>query len=252
MLQNFRLVLGTSLDTLTKTFVGNQFLIWLMYCNLIINSYTQSILASIMTVSNNEPELNTIRDVIQSKQKVLILDNFKAEAIEVLKATGQTELISKFVPYPDSMIAQFTQKLDPRTMPKEVYATWNYDRLELAVILKPTLHMVREQLIPKYQAFQVVTNSPYHDILNKYILWILEAGLYDMWKRLNLHNIVLKLQGPAVDEENIHGIKLTLRHLKVPLYILLIGLSISFIVFLIEIAYSYFANKIKYKFPYYH
>lgn len=217
-----------------KSIVGNQFLLFLLYSNLIINNYFQSILSSILVVSSREPEIDTISDVISADIRPFLLDALKDEAIEVLKATGQTELIKKFQRTPDSWNNPFVQKMDYKIFPIGISGCWSMGRAELAKLLIPISHIVKEPLIPRFEAFQVVPESPYFNMLNKYILWIMESGLYHHWKDMTLYTIVLKAGGPIRKEIIEESKQLTMKHLRIPFYLLGLGLAISFVVFIFE------------------
>lgn len=242
LLNNLRLVLGSSLYCTSNRSTENMFILCLLYCNLIINSYFQSILSCILTISEHDPELDSVPDVINSGIKIYAWQGIIDESSVVLKATGHPELLKQFIPMVESQIPLKIKNVpvDPRKA-----ITSNYDRAELVASLRPFAHIVKESLIPTFQAFQTVQGSPYYDVLNDYISRIIEAGLFNMWKRMTLHQYILYVGGPQFDDEEVKEAykSISFEQFKVSFYFLLIGLSLSYMVFIIEIIF--FRVKVK-------
>lgn len=237
-LNNLRIVLGSSIHKIPKVFIENIFVIFLFFCNLIINSYFQSILASILTVSTHEPQINTIRDLANSDCRPLGVPGVINETAEVLKVIGQENLIPKLELLPPSKY--YTHY---KAFPSNLCALSNYDRMTMAVTIRPVLHVISESIVPTYMSFHVVQGSPYYDLLDGHILRILESGLYDMWKRTTFYHYVLMF---GINDEGMEkgGYKdLTIHQFRSIFCLFGIGLGISFIVFLCELYCGYYNKR---------
>lgn len=108
-------------------------------------------------------------------------------------------------------------------------------KAEALVAIFPEEHLdrryrqMRDYIVPSYSVYMFPVNSPYLNDVNKFIIRSFEGGI--AWNYINLH---------AKRRRGLyhHGRDLSLEHLKGSFYLLLLGLSISMVVFALEIVYS--------------
>lgn len=228
---NFRIFLGSSTNNFTSYFVENLFLTFLLFSNLVINSYFQSILSSTLTVSVPEPEIDTIYQLAKSKKVVWSVEALINEVKLNFKATNQT-LLPNFMVFPLKINTMLY-----RDLPKNSCILINEDRLLALNELRPSFHIVRESLIPAYQAFHVSKGSPYYLILEKYVCRIMESGLYNFWKKQNSYAVFLQYAYDIDDEvDTKEGFKaLNFSNFQLIFYLFYGGMIISSVVFILEI-----------------
>lgn len=232
LLNNLRIALGSCMNRLPNNFFEKVFIIFLLFCNLIIGSYFQSILASILTVSTHEPQINTIKDLADSSLRPVGVPGDMAEVSEVLRVTGHEKLIPKLALLPLSLYY-----IHYRDFPTNACGFSNYDRMSMAAKIRPVLHVVQEHVVPTYLSFEVVAGSPYYDLFDRYILRILEAGLYDLWKNSYTFQFVIKIGIIDYDAEKGGYKDLTMKQFYGAYWILFIGWTTSSLFFAIEICY---------------
>lgn len=232
-LNNLRNCLGFSMHVIRINTSYNNLLMWLCFCNLIVNNYFQSILTSILVKTDKEPDINTIKELAESEYVILSPQILIDLAVASLKALGKP--IPKFELASPRMFEVTYKKVDANTT-----VLLERDRLEASIKLCPIFHIVKEALIPNYFCFHVVRGSPYVEVMELYVPRIIEAGLYDFWKWQSAHAVYLKdgmcdayfLQGEERDE---NFVVLSLYLLRGAFYLLFIGWSLAFFVFVIEI-----------------
>lgn len=228
---NFRIFLGLATDTFRGSFIYKFLLIWVLFCSLILNNYFQSILITIMTVSNRQSDIDTIEDLADSDLQTQAPLYFINEIKKNLLSTGYTK-IPKFVIMPDQI---YLTKLN--NYPKNTTSMMNFDRAEVIVFFCPVLHVMKEEIMPSLASFHTTKGSPYFSLLEKYVPRIIEAGLYNFWKNQNNHQLLLNLgYCDAKNEEDDGKYQiLTVKKLQFSFVLLLIGWGTSLACFIAEL-----------------
>lgn len=237
---NFRLFLGSSINIFTVNFTENMFFSFLLFSNLIVNNYFQCILKSIMTISVSEPEINTIQQLAKSKLVVYSVATLINETKNNFKITNQT-LIPNFEVFPLKMNTMLF-----RDFPKNSCVMMNEDKLLAFKELRPSFHIVKESVIPAYTAFHVAKGSPYYFLLEKYVPMIIEAGLYNFWKKQNSFSILLEYEYSDDTESKVAFESLSLKHFWGTFYLYFIGIVISFVFLILECFIDHFKRRLRY------
>lgn len=99
------------------------------------------------------------------------------------------------------------------------------------ILGKPNYHLLRESIIPNYQSFKVVSNSPLLPILNKKLRRLQEGGFIELWANWAIYNATISgfLFPENYDRENVVETSLSLDDLGVSFEILILGYLISII-----------------------
>lgn len=98
-----------------------------------------------------------------------------------------------------------------------------------------TYHLVKESIIPNYQAYKVIHNSPLLPAFNKKLRRLGEGGFIELWAKRAIHNATIE---GFLYPENFAETKakaLSLHATWVWFYILFVGYLLSIVVFLSEI-----------------
>lgn len=232
LINNLGLLLGIGLNVIRKNIAENILISFLIFCDLIINCVFQSMLSSIMTVSDFEHEVNSLQDVIDYDpcKVIFTYDTIVKDLREILGITGQTALLHKFVMFTPTHAFLPFKKLPTGC------GTTNFEHAELSTRVREDFHPVKEHLVTAYIAFPVIKDSPYYDVLNKYVARLIESGLYKLWKHLTLYETLIELGGP--EERETGGYKdISLYQVRAAMYMLIVGLVISIFVFIFELIY---------------
>lgn len=236
-LDNLRCILGSSLHKTSSHFSNNMFLLFILFCDLIINNYCQSILYSILTVSNRKPQINTISDFINSDLTFITVQNLYNEVKYNFEVTGVKGFVEK-------MSVVDVLKI-PRNFTIEYYAkntSWliNQDRCEYFSSRRPWFRTTTESILPAYISFHVTKHSPYFDLMETMVPRILESGLYLYWQKATLYETILE-EGVIIDEDEGDGYKsLSLHQVRAAVYLWLLGLTISITTFSLEFLFAKF------------
>lgn len=240
LFDNFRLVLGSCLPFQPKKFIERFFLICLLFCNLIINNYFQSILVSILTVSHSEMQINTLKELSESSVKVGVPENGLELIKKYFNQTEQNKLVKNLQKL--NMTKYYRIQENIYSIPTDIGVIANYDRLKFLAEQRPVFHLMRESFVPMLCAYHVTRGSPYKNMFQGYVTRIIEAGLYDLWQR-QTHDALL--QRNMTDTIDTGGFKIiTLNKFWGLFYIWIVGMGLSLFVFFIEIIFSRLTHSI--------
>ncbi|XP_047482777.1 glutamate receptor ionotropic, delta-1-like [Penaeus chinensis] len=120
------------------------------------------------------------------------------------------------------------------------------------------LYVAGQNILPAYCAWPIPWGVPYKEKLNQFIMAFQAAGLIEKWtedvlKGAHKKNTAKQRQGTATDEmesdddredSSSRGIMaLTLTHLQGPIFLLLLGLLVSSLVFCVEVLASWILKE---------
>lgn len=239
LFDNLRLVLGNCLHILPQNFTEKLFLICLLFCNLIINNYFQSILVSILTVNEFEPQINTLKELSESAVIVKAAPGMLQVMHDYFNQTGQYNLIKNVKPANMTFYYHIFENIFK--IPTDAGIISNYDRAEFGVIQRPIFHLVRESFVPMYCSFHVSKGSPYKDMIQDYVTRVIEAGLYDLWKRQTFDVFLQRNLTDIIDGGGFRTI--CLDKFRGSFYVLFAGFGLSFFVFVFEIICNRLSSK---------
>lgn len=134
---NFRLLLGFPIDPPRINSMHSYFLVCLLFSNLVVSNYFQSILKSILTVSDRESEINTVKDLVESGIHPYTPKAVAEQISHILTISG-----SKYIP-------KF-QVLQPRIfetkykdLDKNFTVLLERDRSEVMQLICPIFHVMK-------------------------------------------------------------------------------------------------------------
>lgn len=232
-LRMIEVLIGISTIMLPKLMAEKMFFFSLLLSCMIFNNYIQSILKSILMVSEHEPEIRTIKELSDSKLTIQCGQNMIQQIKTFFEGTPQMSLLPNFIVVTRANVT--TEKI-----PYDIRGCNNADRVEFYMALMPRFYILKESLIPNYISTHIVKDSPYAYVLERNIRKIIESGLYHAWKRQTLHRISLLYGIDDPIEEKIKSFDLY--QLRFAFYFLFVGFSLSTIIFLIEIFSKYLAH----------
>lgn len=239
LFDNFRIVLGSSLYKLPKYGIEKFFLVCLLLCYLIINNYFQSILISILTITDFERQINTLEELSESSVKVGVPPGMLQVIYYYFNQTEQFNLVQKLQEL--NMTKYYRIQENVFTIPTEIGVIANFDRIEYLSKQRPVFHMVQESFIPMFCSYHMTRGSPYKEMFQSHVTRIIEAGLYSLWKR-QTNDAWLKMN--LTDTIDTGGFKaISLNNFRGSFYILFFGLGLSLFVFFVEIMCSRLSNS---------
>lgn len=234
ILENFRFVLGSCLSAMPSNFSENLFLVVLLFCDTLINNFCQSILYSVLTVSERKPQINTIQDYVNSDVVSYTVANMYEEVKRNMEITGVKGLTEKLI---ITVIEHMPKNWTIANYPRNWSILINQDRCEYFAARRPNFRCTKESVLPAYISFHVARHSPYFDLMETMVPRVLESGLYYYWKKKTLYSTVLE-EGIIIDEEELTGYRdLSIHQFRAAVYLLLIGLAVSIITFLLELCW---------------
>lgn len=217
---------------------------WLFYCLIMITAFTSN-LTSILIKPKYYPNYNTLKELDSAGISIYSWKTQLVELDKTFKHSKRFYLKMKLIPdefdHVNNSYNNWTSLL--LDFNKDHPIVLNDERavyVSRSKGYKGLFHVVKESIMPNYLAYQVPTNSPFLNYLNMNLRRIIEGGLLQSWKSTQEHKDILRnfLDKPD-EEENTKGtIPLSLYHFQSAFIILLIGLFISFFVFIFELCSS--------------
>ena len=214
---------------------------WVLTCFL-INIFLQTKITSFLAIKKYYPEINTIEELFSSGLPLYSIPN---QIVEVKKKYNGT----KYEAYADSLISissneglmdQMIYRADVDEMP--AFLTEH----DIAVFISrcknfrkngaQVYHLVKESIIPNFQSYKVIHNSPLLPILNKKLRRLEEAGFIGLWAKKTIFNATVEgFLFPEGCDDGRSARPLSLDVTAIWFLILVIGYSLATTVFVVEI-----------------
>jgi hypothetical protein len=97
-------------------------------------------------------------------------------------------------------------------------------------------HLVKESLMPSYQSYKVIHNSPLLPILNKNMRRLEEGGFIDLWAERAIYNATIEGFLHPEEYDETRSTKPLSIDVTLPwIYILFLGYTLSTFTFIIEL-----------------
>ncbi|RZC43065.1 hypothetical protein BDFB_012051, partial [Asbolus verrucosus] len=170
---------------------------WLIYC-FITNMYLQSKITSILAFRNDYPDIDTIEKLFISGLPLYSIPIYINEVEKKYSGTEFEVYAKSLIPlssnegFMDQMIYRSDVSKIPAFLTEHDIAVFvsrcKYARKNGAQMY----HLVQESLIPNYQSYKVVHNSPLLPILNKKLRRLEEGGFIDLWANRAIYNATLE------------------------------------------------------------
>lgn len=102
---------------------------------------------------------------------------------------------------------------------------------DILILGNPNYHLLRESIIPNYQSFKVVSNSPLLPIFNKKLRLLQEGGFIELWANWAIYNATINgfLFPENYRQADVVENSLSLGDLAVSFEILIFGYLIALI-----------------------
>ncbi|XP_055910522.1 uncharacterized protein LOC129944885 [Eupeodes corollae] len=205
-----------------------------LFAFVIVNVYLVY-LTSFLTVFIEIKQFRTIKDLIENECPVLFVNYDWQRFANAEKQTVNFAAIVKTINYGIFAKAAYS----PTSMTNNYYAiAIASDKAKFLVKFHKSRRIVEEFLNDYYHlGFHVVQHSPFLDILDDFIIKLMETGLLSKWKsdvfsEVKKYNLINKT-GEKLNENN-PPLPLTLYHLKFAWICLASGLIFAVLVFICE------------------
>ena len=221
---------------------------------LVLTSAVQSILVTAMTKPYYYPDINTLEELDASGLSIL------TKAPPLIDTFGSTQMNSTASPFDaNSTMDRLSRRVK---VPVGTINLWRVASTEgnVAVLDRktqneyglllnkyqandgsPLLHVVRECPRNYLLGYLVPRGSPYLPYFNQGIARLVEAGIVEHWKNIippstERHDEFDTTNSIEIAEVNTENPKVfSLKDLQLAFYILVVGLSVSIVIFLLEI-----------------
>ncbi|XP_076058553.1 ionotropic receptor 93a-like [Oratosquilla oratoria] len=222
---------------------------WLIFAFIISVAYRGNLTAS-LTSPKYPPRAEDIFDLVHVGARVGIpsygqhIKNFLLDSDSpVYRSAGkQIEIVPTFMDGLQRVINENFAYLDSRLY-MELQLARHFTRPDGSL----DHYVAREAAFHGLAGWPFPHDAPYKHVFDKRIMYIIEAGLYEKWRRDMLENARIEGQRKAnenrVEKEDSGerskktsaGVALTLTHMQGPLYLLLIGCGLGFLVLCFEL-----------------
>nr|CAH0100778.1 unnamed protein product [Daphnia galeata] len=222
--------------------------VWCLAAFIFVQAYTSTLITYIVT-PNNPPLINSINDVFENRDIQLLI--FKVAPLNIFSsepnATGiylkLGNKLNSFTNSRCSSISECVKAITPGS--KKVYVEGaNYIKDAIKEDFYKTgkckLQLAKERFMPLGISFALQQNSPYTKSINQGILELQQTGINDIW------DLWFRPMPPQCNGKPVQSPKtekklspLSLKNLSGAFLLLAFGLSLSFLVFLIEKIYQF-------------
>ncbi|MPC31305.1 hypothetical protein E2C01_024591 [Portunus trituberculatus] len=120
------------------------------------------------------------------------------------------------------------------------------------------LYVGKEDIVPGGSGWPLPHDAPYRDAIDRHLMGVIEAGLYEKWAADLLFNVQVESRKKKQDQRQANVVKvssgpqgLSMCHLQGAFIVLLLGFALSCLTFAVEIlnisAYLYSINYLKFR-----
>lgn len=212
-------------------------IIWGYFCLLTTNTFLGN-LTSTLLLRNQLPNIDTL---VQLDESNLLIKTNLRNALDLRSNLNKSipthkRLLSRIIESSDDDIYFLTRSGDTNFAYLERRHTVRYHTLNRRTPAgRPIYHEVKQCPVPYLTVYIAPFGSPYLGHINRLLGELRESGLTNYWDTIMRANLFSRRrQIVQMDEEN-RVIKLTIVHLQMAFYILFAGLTISTIVFILEL-----------------
>ncbi|KAK9892095.1 hypothetical protein WA026_018297 [Henosepilachna vigintioctopunctata] len=218
----------------------------LMYS--ILDSTYFSGLASIMTIPRFEQPINTVSDLAQENVNIFAISDAWIFSIEKAEDEEYVKILSNFHIASDEQRELSKQENNAffiERLPFNNYAINDYIKEDVI----ENYHLMEEDVYWEYTRFFLRKSSVFTQIFDVFLLHLMENGIASRWQQeavyhfmdFNVQRITFLKDSKKIVARAV--VKLNLFHVQGAFALLIIGYSLSFIVFLIEKCFRLFHKK---------
>ncbi|KAJ9599894.1 hypothetical protein L9F63_009841 [Diploptera punctata] len=215
---------------------GKLLFFFLMYSSMVLVTMYQSSLISSLVIPYYYKDINTLEDLDKQGLKLVMYPGMKESAVLNTKNPVRISLAKKII----TKTNRLEDCLDILVSNNDVACACN--ELQAKVTVKrrkyfrngmPLLHVMKHCLTFYAETYEIRRNSPFLPRFNTLIKRIMESGLLYKWRKDELYNSTLEEQHWLKTTDMATVLKLS--HVQAAFYILIMGLSVSSLVFFKEI-----------------
>lgn len=206
------------------------FVIYILYA-FHVSAFFQGKLSSVLTSPIYDSRILTLQQLADSELKILVVYH-KLTAIKNINTDVALKMASKSEPFEEKYVSinrpEYVMKR------RDVALSALSGDLNLTDAYKTEVDIIKDVFLPDLEGtYQMKKHNPIMLTLNNVIRVIREGGLHIKW--LNDMRIVNFIMYSKEKEADDHQIILTFEHLEGPFILLGFGITMSTIIFLIEI-----------------
>lgn len=210
---------------------------WIIYCFLVTN-ILQSCLISSLTVRKRASDINYIADLIESPYRIVAATDYDRLIKRYFNQSGsnQNRLMGKLWPMPWT---EYNVLIDESNTQYAYANKYHMNSYYASVKLSgglPLYNAMRECLVPFLACYIVPFGSPFLNRFNDLISWTEQAGIFLYWERSMNENPKRMSQQVSTDNETHKPLQL--QNMSLFFYLLLVGLVVSFLIFILELLYA--------------
>nr|XP_045612753.1 glutamate receptor-like [Procambarus clarkii] len=226
---------------------------WLVFTFVVGTVYRGNLTAT-LTMPKYPPTPETLEQLVKVVHKVTMppfgepfRQFFKQSDSEVFQALYR---LMEIVPSAEYGMHQAVEKkqafLNGRLYLMQAIADY-YTRVDGRTLL----YIGRESVLSSRGAWPIPHDAPYKPQLDRIMMFIIEAGLYEKWVKDVLEKAKQESRGRLMELQETASLSakntdsnqaLTLRHMQGPFLLLVLGLATSFIVLVSELLFTLFTN----------
>ncbi|XP_042231760.1 ionotropic receptor 93a-like [Homarus americanus] len=248
------MLLGQNLPRRLPTVISSRVLVasWLMFA-LIIGSTYRGNLTAFLTLPKYPPRAETTQELARVAERITMpsygveFRNFFSQSdSQLFKRLGQ---LMHIVP---SVIVGYQQAVKRKQAHLDAR---RYLQLKIAELYTgadgiPKLYIGRESIIPGQSAWPIPHDAPYRPVLDRCLMAVIEAGLYERWNDDQLRQAQMesrrryKQQETEKETESDSSLRpLIITHLQGPFMLLLLGLGLAEVSFLVELFMMWLSKR---------
>ncbi|KAK9887161.1 hypothetical protein WA026_020612 [Henosepilachna vigintioctopunctata] len=217
------------------------FLTTLYTTSIVIVGLVQGVLVKSFSLVIHFEDINSLQQLIEYNFRIInSFDIFHDDSSEIMKKLNErieniySDVSQLSVILKSKDLAYFERERDAK-----YYIEANFTNDEG----RPLLHVVEECPISYFITYIVPLGSPYIKRINELIMEFSEAGLIEYWYSSMVENLI---KGKTIHEHRVHFEKrrpFSMKDVEFSFFILYAGLTLSIIVFSLELSARYLKEK---------
>jgi hypothetical protein len=220
---------------------GRIFFFTWMYLSMVLTTLYQSFLITALVVPQFYKDINTLQEFDESGMKLVMFPGIKESALhDPLRVRLSKKTIVTTQNF-STCLSNLMRYKDRGCAFNKLSADWAVRQKEYYVDGVPQLHVVGECLSWYVEAYEVSRESPFLPYFNVFISRAIESGLFKKW-RVYVHSTATQKKRYTFTASN-QKVILQLSHFQAAFLSLVIGVSISLLVFLWELGYMHFLSE---------
>jgi hypothetical protein len=238
----FRILLVNNVASFPKNSLERLLIFGWIIGAFIINMFVQSKITSILAIRKYFADINTIEQLFSSGLPLYSIPFYIAEVEKKYAGTEYEKYAESLIPLSsneglmDQMIYRTDVSKIPAFLTEHDIAVFVSQCKHLRKNGAQVYHLVKESLMPSYQSYKVIHNSPLLPILNKNMRRLEEGGFIDLWAERAIYNATIEGFLHPEEYDETRSTKPLSIDVTLPwIYTLFLGYMLSTFTFIIEL-----------------